>query len=165
LHPRSTILVHANRACSSSLTARLFRPVYWKASCSFASHSIGRSEWARAYYQHLRDDGLLNGFASSFDAGRTVSPTTSPCTCSPCGARGSLLGTTLAPATLCWVETSCRFPKTFWKITLEGITQKTPGESRGRRVPPSRWHTVRQQKALAHIDAAAPSARGFKALR
>jgi hypothetical protein len=26
--------------------------------------------------------------------------------------------------------------------------------------PPRRWHAVRQQKALAHIDAAAPPARG-----
>jgi transposase len=54
----------------------------------FAGHSIGQSEWAKAYYDHLRNDEKraimppsgrwpTNGFASSFDAGRMASPTSS----------------------------------------------------------------------------------------
>ena len=63
----------------------------------FAGHSIRQCEWARAYYQHKRAEekkctmrrfarSPTNGFASFFDAGRRVSPTTSRCTCSPCAA-------------------------------------------------------------------------------
>jgi hypothetical protein len=35
-----------------------------------------------------------------------------------------------------------------------------PGKAGAGGFPPRRWHAVRQQKALAHIDAAAPPARG-----
>ena len=76
-----TSWVHFRRACPMFLRQTFHE---------FALHSIGQSEWAKAYYDHLRKDEKrritqqsgawrTNGFASSFDAGRTVSRTMRRC--------------------------------------------------------------------------------------
>jgi len=76
----------------------------------FAGHSIGLSEWARAYYQHLRDDEKKSHHAAVralaykwiriiFRCWKDGKPYDESVYLQSLRRRGSLLGTTLAPAT------------------------------------------------------------------
>lgn len=76
----------------------------------FASHSIGQSEWAKAYYQHLRDDEKKSHHAAVralgykwiriiFRCWKDGKPYDESVYLQSLRRRGSLLGATLAPTT------------------------------------------------------------------
>jgi hypothetical protein len=102
----------------------------------FAGCSIQQSEWARAYYDHLRKDKKnrtmwrsapwpSNGCASSIAAGRTANPMTRRSICSPCAGVARCLRESWnrPPA-----SGGSRWPasKKYLKIMLDGLAQKTP---------------------------------------
>ena len=90
----------------------------------FASHSIGQSEWAKAYYEHLRQDEKKHHHAAVrslaykwiriiFRCWKDGKPYDEQIYQNSLRRRGSLLAGILGGANRLFVETGGRFSKTF----------------------------------------------------